>query len=65
MQSLPYSFHVLATQHSIASVYPTPTQCVSAFDPIWTCPWAFAEAPPLPCHALDTGTDPRVPLTFD
>jgi hypothetical protein len=49
MQSLPYSFHVLATQHSIASVYPTPTQCVSAFDPIWTCPWAFAEAPPLPC----------------
>jgi hypothetical protein len=31
-QSLPQSFHVPATWHSIANVYPTLTQCVSTFD---------------------------------
>jgi hypothetical protein len=31
-QSLPCSFHVLATQHSIGSVYPDPTKCVSTSD---------------------------------
>jgi hypothetical protein len=31
-QSLPCLFHVLAAQHIIVSVYPSPTQCVSTFD---------------------------------
>jgi hypothetical protein len=65
MQSLPCSFHVPVTQHSIASVYQTPTQYISAFDHHLGTFLGFCRGPSLARNAVDADADPHVPFTFD
>jgi hypothetical protein len=64
MQSLPWLFHAPAKWHIIANVYPSPTQCVSAFDHHLAMFLGFCRGPPLPSHALDAGTDSHAPTCF-
>jgi hypothetical protein len=64
MQSLPCSSHVLATQHSIASVCPTPTRHDLPPIIIVIHPWDVVKIPPLFRHVMNASTDPFVPFAF-
>jgi hypothetical protein len=60
-QSLPCSFHVPATQHGIASVYPTPTRHDLPPVTIMIHPGVSQRIPPLFRHVMGAGTDPHIP----
>jgi hypothetical protein len=63
-QSLPCSFHVPTTRHSLASKYPVPAKYVSASEHHQGMCLDFVKITPLFRHVVEAGTDSHVPFTF-